>query len=1557
MQKHTHKYFFIAFIFCVGFSFAQNENTKWYFGWGCALDFMTNPPTPLNNSAMGTQEGCASIADATGNLLFYTDGITVYNAAHTAMANGTGLNGNSTSSQSAIIVRQPGSSTIYYIFTMGWGGVGLYYSVVDMSLAAGMGSVTVKNVNLNSGASCERLSATKHTNGADYWIMTREAGTNNCKAYLLTSGGVNLTPVISSIGPTPGSIGCIKFSPDGQKFADAMSGIGVMLYDFNKTTGVLSNSLALGGGTKYGCEFSPDGTKLYAAGSGNGIIQWDLSAGSNMAIVSSVYTVTNSVTGAPWGMQLAPNGKIYITAYLTTSLHVINNPNVAGAGCNFVALGQAVGLQSGSSHVGLGLPAMFVNPCLTFTTGVGNITTCYGSNMGSAAVLAVAGNSGTPTYTWSNGINTYYTQGISSVAAGAWSVTVADTLCTTSEVVTITQPLPVTVTLTSSSPSICAGGGVLLTATASGGAGSSFTYSWSNGINFSVTIGSQALAGTHVYTAVATDANNCTGSNTISVLYQPNPPLTALPNQTICAGQSATLSTTGATGYTWQPGGANTNSIVVSPTVPVTVYTLSATNNTCGIISTVAVNYYDYPTLTVTPNQTICSNQSATLHASGASVFTWQPNSTVSNSIVVSPTIPVSIYTVSAANSICGTSETVQVNFYANPVLTITPTQSICPNFTANLSVSGANTYTWLPNNTVSNAIAVSPPITSIYSVTGTGTGGCESTETTQVFVFPLPTLSFNTHTITCANLGSATVTASGGYGAYNYTWQPTNQNGAVATGLSPNTYTVSTYDIGTACYKDSIVTFSSLIPLTGNLHHQSALKCNSVNTGTAYFTNLSGGSGNENYVWNNGVAPIITNPSPNNLSAGTWSVSVADALTGCQVYSVFTITQPPALTLNLSSSDAAICVNYSISLNATALGGTGTFNYNWLTAPSSGNMFNTTPNTSGMQTYTATAYDNNNCTVSNTISVNVVPQPTLSLALSTKSMCAQNTNHSPNTLTLTANGATTYTLSAPAYFNNSNPNASITELSMIAPFQPTGVSTATLQGSNGVCTLSITTNFSVIPNPTITINDLAPVICKGQSFAYSGSGASSYTWTALMPNPVILSTGNMAVVSPSMSSIYALIGKHLGCYSKMDTSYLTVNPIPEVLISPNDTSMCLHSTLKLTASGTDGNTYQWYPDLQTGNPFYFTPNDLQTRTFTTIATLNNCTNSAVARVSINPLPTPQIQLIKHGKCVNDSLVLKGSGGIAFEWITPNGQSHKGFDHLRIKANHEAYSGTYTFVVWDNNYCSNSKTQSITINPSPSGNINARYLEGCVPLCNTFSFENKNTTSAEQSTLTAVWQVNNKTYNTEKFTHCFNQAGNYTVHVSVNDQNNCQSSFVTQLTVYPQPVADFEFTPKEPVENADEVKFINTSKGAEFYAWSFSDINQSSYEKTPSILYKDAGTYVIALIAQSSKECLDTVVKTIYVHPEFNAYVPDIFTPNGDNLNDVFMPVTHGAVHYHLSVFDRWGHKVFETTDLTKGWDGTFKGEPAKADVYVWKIVISNIKEEKELKGTVVLQR
>src|SRR4051812_2901458 len=126
---------------------AQNEAVNWYFGDNAGLNFSTTPPTVLTNGALVTSEGCASISGPSGNLLFYTDGSTVWNASHVPMANGTGLLGDASSTQAALIVRQPGSTILYHIFTLGSGGTStLSFSTVDMSLASGSGSVIVKNV-------------------------------------------------------------------------------------------------------------------------------------------------------------------------------------------------------------------------------------------------------------------------------------------------------------------------------------------------------------------------------------------------------------------------------------------------------------------------------------------------------------------------------------------------------------------------------------------------------------------------------------------------------------------------------------------------------------------------------------------------------------------------------------------------------------------------------------------------------------------------------------------------------------------------------------------------------------------------------------------------------------------------------------------------------------------------------------------------------------------------------------------------------------------------------------------------------------------------------------------------------------------------------------------------------------------------------------------------------------------------------------------------------------------------------------------------------------------
>jgi PKD repeat protein len=341
---------------CLFFQFvstAQNEARKWYFGYNAGLDFSTSPPTVLTNGALYTDEGCATISDPSGNLLFYTDGSTVWNASHVTMANGTGLFGNSSTTQSALIVRQPGSANIFHIFTLDAGGAGdLCFSTVNMSLASGSGSVITKNILLASNMT-EKLTGAKHCNGIDYWVITHEDATNNFKSFLVTPAGVSVTPVISATGPTNvGGLGTMKSSPNGKMLASSRNlpspgnPVTSDVFNFDQTTGQVSFQYSLYTGlVSYGCEFSPNGTKLYIAGydmnlTSFNLAQFDMCAGSATAVSASMYTMsTTNIIGA---MQVAPDGKVYCARIGEQIIGVINNPNSSGALCNFVEQGLSI---------------------------------------------------------------------------------------------------------------------------------------------------------------------------------------------------------------------------------------------------------------------------------------------------------------------------------------------------------------------------------------------------------------------------------------------------------------------------------------------------------------------------------------------------------------------------------------------------------------------------------------------------------------------------------------------------------------------------------------------------------------------------------------------------------------------------------------------------------------------------------------------------------------------------------------------------------------------------------------------------------------------------------------------------------------------------------------------------------------------------------------------------------------------------------------------------------------------------------------------------------------
>ncbi|MBK8845678.1 MAG: PKD domain-containing protein [Bacteroidetes bacterium] len=389
----------LALIILVQISFAQYETTKWYFSNNSALDFISGTPVALTNSAMNQYEGSSSIADNQGNLLFYTDGVTAWNANHQVMPNGSGMFGNSTTNQSALIVPDPANTNQYYIFSNST--VSIYYSIVDMTLNGGLGDVTAtKSVFLVSGIS-EKLAAVKHANGTDYWIMSHGNSNNTFIAFLLTAAGVNNVPVNSNVGIVDnGAIGQMHFSPNGKHVAfSTVSGTSTAsVCDFDNLSGVVSNATNVPISTQiYGCGFSPNSRFFYHIQNPTpgAVYQYDLDAGNSAAIIASQVNLGPGPNQYNLGqMQIGHDKKLYIALDGNTQLGVINYPDSLGAACGYSLSGPSLGGKT----CGLGLPnftsSYFTQQALINNFCFGDTTTFVASD--SLALAAIAWDFGDP---------------------------------------------------------------------------------------------------------------------------------------------------------------------------------------------------------------------------------------------------------------------------------------------------------------------------------------------------------------------------------------------------------------------------------------------------------------------------------------------------------------------------------------------------------------------------------------------------------------------------------------------------------------------------------------------------------------------------------------------------------------------------------------------------------------------------------------------------------------------------------------------------------------------------------------------------------------------------------------------------------------------------------------------------------------------------------------------------------------------------------------------------------------------------------------------------------
>jgi len=347
--------------------FAQSKRiAHWYFGYEAGVDFSTGTAQPDMNGKLTSIEGCSAISDVNGNLLFYSNGETVWDRSHTVMPYGSGLHGDQSSTQSSLIVPLPDNNNIYYLFSsvgVGSASSGLYYNIVDMSLRGGMGDVTSRDNPLFSPGT-EQLAGTMHCNAKDYWIIGREnTGDLKFYAYLLTKDGLS-APVISEINGTNGiysDVGTVTISTDGKIMALTTFFSDIFVFDFDNSTGAISMRTRIASKATegfYGNAISPDNSKLYTTsingGGYNYLSQFDLTA-TNIAASRVDIDSTDYRGGSANGfgeigqIRLAPDQKIYVsrwnqdhpfqtnpnTYYSRDSLDVIYSPDLPGLSCNF----------------------------------------------------------------------------------------------------------------------------------------------------------------------------------------------------------------------------------------------------------------------------------------------------------------------------------------------------------------------------------------------------------------------------------------------------------------------------------------------------------------------------------------------------------------------------------------------------------------------------------------------------------------------------------------------------------------------------------------------------------------------------------------------------------------------------------------------------------------------------------------------------------------------------------------------------------------------------------------------------------------------------------------------------------------------------------------------------------------------------------------------------------------------------------------------------------------------------------------------------------------------
>lgn len=904
------------------------------------------------------------------------------------------------------------------------------------------------------------------------------------------------------------------------------------------------------------------------------------------------------------------------------------------------------------------------------------------------ATLTASGGTTAYTYFWSPNGET--TSAINALCQGNYATTLTDANgCTSTQTVSITQPVALSATVTATNASCFGGCNGSATVAAAGGTGA-YTYTWNPG----------ALTGSSVtglcansYTLTTADVNGCTTTNVFSIsaptVLQANITTTITACVNTCDGVaiSAPVGGTGAYTFLWSDG----QTTATATGLCAGTYTLTLSDaNGCSISQTANVGSPSALTQSSAVSGATCNlcNGSITVVGSGGTApysYFWSTGGTTGT--ITGLCAGVYIDTVMDANG-CISIDTLSLSNTTGPGFTVSSTSVTCNgacNGTGLISGetgSGPFTYLWtFPSGTQTTA-SVSGLCPNQYFAHVTDVNGCTSIQSINIVEPAALSPGTVVTNATCFGIcnGSIVANATGGIGAYTYAWLPGGQTTSSITAQCAGNYTLTLKDANN-CTNTTTLTIGQNTILSATVTSTNN-SCNSSCNGTATIA-VSGGTAPYTYSWTGGQ----TTSTATGLCANGYTVTVNDAI-GCMNISTVTITQPAVLTATISSVNPLCNLSCNGSLSVAPAGGTTPYTYLWMPGGYS------TSSVTGLcaNNYTLTLSDANNCTLTNTVTLTDPPV----LASASVMVNASCPNTCDGSINLTPSGGTgAYTF---VWAPTTQTTEDITGLCG-------GNYSVTISDANA-CTVSYTMAVGITTVVTaIASNDTSFCLGGTATLTSTSTNALSIGWYLIgSPSWTLIGAANPTAVTPAAPGTfsYGLIALN-GICSDTDTVNVTVFSYPVVVA--NNTTICAGSSASICASG--ATNYQWYQlpawtPITTGSCINVSP-AVGVTNYGIIGMNGLCSDTDSVAVTVLPMPIANAGT-DTAYCQGGSVQLCGTlsqNATTFNWFELPLWAPGDTDTCTIVS---PFVTTDYGLIVSNGFCSDTDTVNITIYPAPVAN-------------------------------------------------------------------------------------------------------------------------------------------------------------------------------------------------------------------------------------------------------------